>query len=298
MFLVMLDDGYAKGAMVACSALKRHGTKHSVVCMVTEDVGQKAMTSLKAVFDEVIPVKLETHRIAFRPNNAYKSWAQHALTKWHCLSLEKFDKVIFLDSDLLPRRNIDELSSFPAPSGIFDWTRLDKRCPPDREKGETVPKSFLDCRKRKHVVTGEVLVLPTGKILHKKFFDWVEERQPLSGWGWKGCNSGSDEVTITEFFREVSQNKSWYFLPGCFASKEWHECCEDSPMISFLGDKPWKWKETGYWSDYDGWWEEAWIASKKYGVGDFLLENQPQKGGNYTNMLWILVMAMSAFIPR
>src|SRR4051812_7271047 len=49
----------------------------------------------------------------------YEKWMQVAFTKFHAIRLVQFDRVLFLDADMIVRRNSDHLFKLNAPAGIF-----------------------------------------------------------------------------------------------------------------------------------------------------------------------------------
>ncbi|AAK70707.1 ORF47 P13 [Cydia pomonella granulovirus] len=109
--LVMLGDGYVKGAVALAKSLLKSGTVHDLVCMVTEDVTKTQ--DLKRVFTHVIAVPYVYFKcgkmLTERQQKLYGEWIDFSFTKWRCLELIMYDKCVYLDADQIVLRNIDHL---------------------------------------------------------------------------------------------------------------------------------------------------------------------------------------------
>jgi len=121
--LVMKGDAYVPGAVVVAHSLWLTGTKHDLLCMVTADVSEHARAQLRVVFTKVIEVpviqfKCKRMRTA-KQQQLYDSWIDVSFTKWNMLSLLDYKKLLFVDSDVVVLRNVDELFELSAPAGTF-----------------------------------------------------------------------------------------------------------------------------------------------------------------------------------
>lgn len=131
-------EGYAVGALVLASSLKRVKTTKRLVCMVTppsspgSSITARTRLALDTVFDDVIVVDVldsnDTANLALlqRPDLGI------TFTKLNCWNLTQYSKCVFLDADTMVLRNCDELfereelSAAPDPgwpdcfnSGVF-----------------------------------------------------------------------------------------------------------------------------------------------------------------------------------
>lgn len=113
------SSSYLPGALVLCHALRdlhppsTRKADFKLVCIVTpETVDVASIKELRKAFDEVIGVEVITSGsegaedliLLGRPD------LHSALTKLHIFRLgDRFDKVIYLDADVLPLRPIDHL---------------------------------------------------------------------------------------------------------------------------------------------------------------------------------------------
>jgi alpha-N-acetylglucosamine transferase len=99
------NDEYLPGARVLHQSIKNTGSKYRFVVMITDEVSQQARMILTA--DGCI-----LKEIAVLPNPKsdevrYK-WVYSKLRAWE---LTEYDRIVFLDSDAILVKNIDELFS-------------------------------------------------------------------------------------------------------------------------------------------------------------------------------------------
>ena len=121
--LVMRDELYACGALVLGQSLRRAGTQADLVCMVTDDIPADVTSALGEVWDHVVCVpRLEARRPVqqrrqVRFGAAYSPWLQSCLTKFCCLQMTRYSKVVFLDADMLcVAAALSPLVPSPSPS--------------------------------------------------------------------------------------------------------------------------------------------------------------------------------------
>lgn len=135
--LVMLGDFYVPGAVALGHSLRRMhpnlNTKFSdistdecridLVVMVTPDVSSDARKHLETVFDHVVEIGYvyqETRMATAKLEKLYNDWIRIAFTKWRCLELIQYEKILFLDCDMIVLQPIDHLFCLNAPAGVFD----------------------------------------------------------------------------------------------------------------------------------------------------------------------------------
>src|SRR5262249_38170673 len=111
------------------------------VIMVTPDVSNGGRQQLAQVFDEVVSISyiqfkcrpLRTHK----QRELYSSWIERSFTKWCCLTLVKYDKIILIDADTIAIHNMDELFLSEPPGATFSspWSEpFTSMCPKQKEE--------------------------------------------------------------------------------------------------------------------------------------------------------------------
>ena len=119
---LLTSDSYLPGALVLAISLRATGTQHPIVVLVTGDsVSTAAVQILYKYFDKVIFVptlrSLQTYELELLGRRDLDK----TFTKIHCWDpkVMPFDKVVFLDADVLILENIDVLFSYVSDSIDF-----------------------------------------------------------------------------------------------------------------------------------------------------------------------------------
>ncbi|MCL2198083.1 MAG: hypothetical protein FWB80_04090 [Defluviitaleaceae bacterium] len=118
---IMRGDGYLPGALVLAYALKMQ-TTIDCVCLVTDDVSEKAKQALRVLYDEVITIdELRFNKTAVGGRSDRKILP----TRFQALRLCDYDKIILLDADVLPLHSYDSLFQLDTPAGILMENKTD-----------------------------------------------------------------------------------------------------------------------------------------------------------------------------
>ena len=198
---------YLDGCILGALGLKRQGTLADVVCFITHDISATDKKKLEVVFDKVIYVpylspydmggsgKLKTIMMdpdIFKncPNYTKEHPYSHVFFKLHIFNPVYFpyEKVCFVDSDLVPMNYYDSLFMLDAPAGwveyrkkwpfqkAFHWDRCDFL-----KHGEKIPKIFTDTGDpgASDVNAGLMLVEPDAKEYASLL---AELTSPVSKW--------------------------------------------------------------------------------------------------------------------
>lgn len=117
---VMLNDDYVPGALALGKSILETGTDADLMCMVTKGVSQESVTLLSMYYHvKVVPLIYFNCPAMLTPRQRqlYGNWISYSFTKWNVLTLDQYDKVIYLDADHIVTENIDhlfELENLPA----------------------------------------------------------------------------------------------------------------------------------------------------------------------------------------
>jgi len=131
--LVMKGNDYIPGAIALANSLRIY-SKAKLICMITSDVTES--DKLEKVFDKVILVNYisaqDTKLMTEKQSNKYADWINQSPTKWNILGLDMYEKVLFMDADMIAISPIDELFTYNTPAIMFDFPferiyREDKR---------------------------------------------------------------------------------------------------------------------------------------------------------------------------
>ena len=200
---------YLDGCILGALGLKRQGVNADVICFVTPDINLQDRNKLAVVFDDVIRVPYispyemddgndETLKTIMMDPDIFKNCKDytkmhpyaHVFFKLHIFNPDLFpyEKVCFVDSDLVPMNYFDSLFMLDTPAG---WVEYRKKFPYkegyawDRcdflKHGEPIPKIFtdVDTPGGADVNAGLLVVSP-----NKKEYDSMikEITSPLKTW--------------------------------------------------------------------------------------------------------------------
>lgn len=271
--LVMNGDRYVPGALVLAHSLKNVNSKFPAICMVTDDVSEKAISMLQKVFDEVRRIRriaCPSRRLTGEKQmNLYSAeFCDSVFSKWTCLKFTEFEKVIFVDADVIFEKNPDSLFDLRAPAATFanPWSRSSwyKNLRHGSGVSSTLIRQAFG-HPRAYVAYGSLVLLEPDEDTYCRLLQVLSSEEPY-GKGLKSI-SGMDELCITELFvpriaNLNSPSKVWTHIDPKFHLIPWKRypgvgqtTCKNAVGIHYFGkQKPWEMRR-GAWEDIALWWD-------------------------------------------
>lgn len=231
--LVMKGDSYISGALVSAYSLRLTNTCHDTVCMVTDDVSDAGRSILRIVFDHVVEVPYIN--CVCRPmrgqkqQKMYDSWIDCAFTKWNALSLDQYEKIMFVDADKIVLSNIDHLFELQAPAATFSspWAvpyakrKADSRGQMyqgmsnpyrDLKHGEPIQHEQIEdgFYTDSFVCIGTMVLLQPSKQSYEGYKSMLEQHTKAKPFGIQSCYSMMDEQSLTLFYHSVKRLQFTY----------------------------------------------------------------------------------------
>lgn len=277
---IIMNDSYLPGALVFAYALKLQKTKADLVCIVSENVSEKAIASLKLVYDEVyvidevyVPHERRHERqdrpFLFSRFNAFRLGLDGDLGKG-------YEKIIIADCDLLPLSDYDALFDLPAPAGIINEKK--EYCLEYEDGKYIIPDSVeIDCTWNWHKIYADV---PHGTLIAKEITDRIKTDKLNLGVNTSLClfnpsmkefNAILEDLENTETQSEISTynwpemqyitdrlSGQWTNIDLRYSSFNGYPKIECLKGIHFAGLKPWNMKNKsvksfGKFDDYKLW---------------------------------------------
>lgn len=132
--LCFLKDHYVLGACIGAFThrefIKKLNLNIELVILCDDYIYKKFYNLLNLYFDRVINTKFRRFELNENykyQNKKYGEWIFLSLTKWECLKYEEYNKILFIDIDILPiRHTFYKLFSFNTPA--FHNTGVKKKC--------------------------------------------------------------------------------------------------------------------------------------------------------------------------
>ena len=284
--LLMGGGSYEPGALVVAQSLKALKTRHDVVCMVTADVPAETRARLKesALYDAVVDVPYITQKT--RPFTSshqvemYGGWIDHSFTKWNCLLLTQYRRVLLVDADIVAMANCDDLFELRPPAACYSnpWAEPHQPSPSAREgllnpyltpsrgsrgglrwsdplHGSRVTGDRIEMavHTKSFVGWGAMVLLEPSAEKHAALLTMIYAAGAVFGEEYNSI-SGSDEVSIALLYAR----EGWTHIHQRYLAipwkTDWVSC--DIRAYHFHGRKPWNSAPTE-WPDLAIWWGVA-----------------------------------------
>jgi mannosyltransferase OCH1-like enzyme len=127
---------YLDGAILTALGLRKQNIKYKIICMITKDIKQDVIDVLNLLYDEIVivdyisPIKslngIDIISDIFSPKD-YKNQEEYSemakiFTKLHIFNSDIFsyDKLLFIDNDLIPINKYDELFNLECPAAWLE----------------------------------------------------------------------------------------------------------------------------------------------------------------------------------
>lgn len=122
---LLTNDNYLPGIIILNESLKSVNSKYPLKCIVTDYVSEQVITELNSYNIETIKVNTIyfPDKIAEFNKQIDQKFAEtwkHCLAKLYCFTFTNYDKVIFLDADLLILKNVDHCFEMPHMTAALD----------------------------------------------------------------------------------------------------------------------------------------------------------------------------------
>jgi hypothetical protein len=297
--LVMKGDAYIPGAIVLAHSLKRTGTLHDVVCMITPDVSNDARSALLAVYDSVVTVNY-LHYPSMPTKTAkqqkmYDHWMSDSITMFQSLGLTQYAKICQLDVDIVVLRNMDSVFSTQAPAACFvnPWLShgdVNKFYPSDMHHGQLVPKQAIQSalRSRDMSFVGGcncIVIEPSAQArsdLERCMAQIVKTRGAL---GSTNSFSAINEQSMAYFYA-VFLYKDMYCVGNEYQCVPWKHRQQhfDVPpyLFHYFNKKPWDMQGREPYPDVGVWWSLALECCREHESSAYIEQFLFGQGKAYT----------------
>lgn len=115
---VLSTDDYAVGAAALWKSLRNTGPRHQFLAVLTSQVSARCEQALQGLGMPTLRIEQDFHRAPSKgADRAFAHW-QHTFGKLLMFQLTQYEKIVFLDSDMLVLRNLDHLFDKPHMSAM------------------------------------------------------------------------------------------------------------------------------------------------------------------------------------
>lgn len=214
------DAEYTLGALLLASSLRRSGSLARIVLLHTQDVPETALTVLRHMYDEVRllcdPIRLPRDSPLCVSG---RDFGHPQFMKLHLLELD-FEKVLYLDCDIVVRRSLDHLFALEAPAAMERIMAMPRH-------GDKLPNRVFWGSMRIRGIQGGVMLLSPDRQLFAELRAEVESWRCGDGRYFKaGIGNEQDYLTwrlggSDERLDEYGHVRVWTHL-GCEYNYEIH----------------------------------------------------------------------------
>ena len=121
---LLSSDSYLEGVLCLAQSLRDTDPRYPLLVMITDELSQRTLRTLRLF-------GLDTRSIQQDYTLPPEVLRKNSLTRWvNCINklevfaLTDYDKVVYLDADMMVVKNIDSLFDYPHPSAVVYYGRV------------------------------------------------------------------------------------------------------------------------------------------------------------------------------
>ena len=224
---LLTDDSFIFGIILLNKSLKDVESKYPLEVLVTSNVSKTILNVLDQIglkYSIIEPISnkdMVNYNKKINPNFS-RNWA-YALSKFEIFNLIQFDKIVFLDADIMLLKNIDHVFEYPHLTSALDgeYFNIWPDNPHFNAGIMVIEPNKEECEKLKVFAEktiqewNEPQCIADQEILNRYYADWIDKP-------------------------ELHLNK-YYDVFGPYIEEEYVEDVkENAYFIHFIGRKPWR----------------------------------------------------------
>jgi len=205
--LCMLKPHYVVAACISAYIHKyliKQINKDIKLVMMCDDIiydGYKDI--LSKYYDDIRKISLRSFPISKRyvyPENKYSSWIAYSLNKWKCLQMTEYDKVLFMDVDMLVvNKNFYNVFDYETPA--FSVKKDKNKCVNDaiNKSSKLINYSYSEYIKKDTIsIDGGICLLKPSKDIYKEYEEFTNKI--YADGIYSRSLSGPDETSLFYFY--------------------------------------------------------------------------------------------------
>ncbi len=279
--LCMLKDHYVVGACINAfvnRVLMKVNNINNVelVIMCDDYIYKRHNGMLKKYFDKLVKIDLTYNKMIDEDSRKSESWFKkyswviYSLSKWQCLKLTEYNKVLFLDIDVLPIiPKFYDIFNFDTPA--FHLHEMNKKYTEETCINNNKMNNIIDdvnsydeyiekAKESYYSLDGGIVLLRPDIGEYNNYMNFIKE---IDKNGIKQMlKSGIDETTLFYYYSKYKKEKEFYRICSDYVDIPWEEgnkkfdknrIINSYNFLSFI--KPWKkakfisWSEEHLWRD-------------------------------------------------
>lgn len=240
--LISTDD-YVVGVLALNKCLNMVKSKYQLTVLITPNVSNKVVNILKDNNINLLRINsIDLPNWIKEKNKKNPAWEQwsHTFDKLKMFELTEFDKIVYLDSDMYIRNNIDELFEKPNLSAVVD-----------RHIGININPNY------QKLTSGTLVITPQNNII-PKFKKIMEDDESLKN----KINNIGDQDVIQVYAKDWDNKKelhlslkyNMFFIGIDYFINKGYFTLKDLSVIHFTKkNKPWNYEKDKISKEYLQW---------------------------------------------
>lgn len=257
-------SSYLAGVLVLAHTLKKYNTAHPLIVLYTDTLSAPSVRALEL---EAPHTNLILHRVsALLPRENVHvhliaerfadTWTKLRVFELFELNNTSYDKLCYLDADMIVRQNMDQVFDKQLPGS--DWIAANHACVCNLDKDAWAPEDWTkencaytavshpgalhsptpvksDSRPTYHLLNSGMFLFEPSKELWERMLDFFNTTPLL------GEFKFPDQDFLAEFFRNKWMSVGWQFN-ALKTMRYWHENIwrdEEVVCLHYIVDKPW-----------------------------------------------------------
>ena len=223
---LLTNNSYVYGIALLVESMKKVNTKYPLHVLVTDEVSPATLNmldQLKVTYELVDKIKISDtiheHNMSYDKKMA-AIW-KYCWTKFAIFKLTQFDKIVFLDADIMVMKNLDHLFELPHMTAALDgeifniwpdWPHFNSGCvviEPKQELFDSILDFALNLKDLPEYVIADQ------EILNLYYKDWVNKK----------------ELHLNKYYNVFGP-----YIPESMEEEIKKECY----FIHYVGRKPWQ----------------------------------------------------------
>jgi len=248
-----------------------------LIVMVDEPI-YKYKDELEKYFNKVVLINLIEMKLSpkYYVIHKYSQWMKYSVSKWEILNFDEYDKILFLDIDILPlESNFYDIFNFDTPAVMVRGVNLKPNILAEPELFLDNPKGYYNnneyselASELKNSLDAGFILLKPNKTLYNEYINFLKICEGSEGYISK-YDSGIDETTLLLFF-VFYKKMPIHLIPYNYAPIPWDKFSyspNEIRGINYLSMiKPWVKLPQIQWSDENIWHKIAKKALTKHSV--------------------------------
>ena len=265
--IIFNNELYVVGACISAFVhkqyIKESNLNIDLIVMVDNKIYNSYKNELEEYFDKVILIQLIEMKLnpEYKIINKYSKWMKYSINKWQILNQDDYDKILFIDIDILPiNKDFYNIFEINTPAILIrginnNFNQIIKKNL-FTEKDNFLNNEFFYASKNfNNSLDAGLILLKPNKNLYKEYINFLSICEGKNGYISK-YDSGIDETTLLLFFM-FYKNINLYGIPYDYAVIPWDKFPYNKDHVKAINYlsmiKPWTKLPMIQWADENIW---------------------------------------------